>query len=287
MMVTKSETEFDHANVLERSKHRIRRRKFVGHLLSYVVLTVLALFFLFPFLVMFCLSILSDAEINQQILSSGSSYLRYTGNTLIVAGILTFGIPFVSSLCAYGFSKMEFKGRNFMFSIVLATMMIPSVISIVPLYTIYAKLNWLDTLYPLFVPSLFGGGAVNIFLIRQFMTGIPKDLLKSAQLDGANSFIIYSKIVVPICKPILLYVAVMSFIGAWNDFMGPFTYIMRGSQWSTLALGVYWDYGPVSTETFANIAMAAGVLMMLPCVVLFFVFQRSLIEGVALTGLKA
>lgn len=267
----------------------------------YCLLALLSLFFLFPFLVMFCLSILSNSEINLQvlfspsgtlylgayaeILSPGSNYVRYLFNTLQVAVITTIGIPFVSSLCAYGFAKLEFKGREFVFAAVLSTMMIPAVISIVPLYTIYAKLGWINTLFPMWVPSLFGGGATNIFLMRQFMRGIPNDMIKAAQLDGANSFVIYVRLMIPLCLPILLYVAVMSFLNAWNDFMTPFTYLDNGSENITLALGIYYDYGPASTK-LSNVAMAAGVIMTLPCAVIFFCFQRFLIDGVAVTGMK-
>lgn len=268
---------------------------------TYLLLLLLSLFFLFPFIVMISLSLLSDREIQLQVLfspsgtlylgayagifSTGSKYMKYLANTLTVAAITTVGIPFVASLCAYGFAKMEFKGKEFVFGVVLATMMIPAVITIVPLYTIYAKLGWINTLYPMWVPALFGGGATNIFLMRQFMRGIPNDMLKAAQLDGANSFVIYVRIMVPLCKPILLYVAVMSFMGAWNDFMTPFTYLDYGSESITLALGIYYDYGPGSTK-LANEAMAAGNVMVLPCAVLFFCFQKYLIDGVAVTGMK-
>lgn len=268
---------------------------------TYALLIILSLFFLFPFIVMISLSLLSDKEIQLQVLfspsgtlylgayagvfSSGSKYMKYLANTLTVAAITTVGIPFVSSLCAYGFAKLEFKGKEFVFGVVLSTMMIPSVISIVPLYTIYAKLGWINTLYPMWVPALFGGGATNIFLMRQFMRGIPNDMLKAAQLDGANSFVVFIRIMIPLCKPILLYVAVMSFMGAWNDFMTPFTYLDYGSESITLALGIYYDYGPGSTK-LANEAMAAGNVMVLPCAVLFFCFQKYLIDGVAVTGMK-
>lgn len=295
----------DNSLPMENEQTPKRKNSFVKKLLpktiAYVVLALLSLFFLFPFIVMFCLSILPDNEVNLQVLISpsgtinlatyikiltpGSSYMRYLLNTLQVALITTIGIPFVSSLCAYGFAKLQFKGKELMFGIVLSTMMIPAVISIVPLYTIYAKLNWINTLYPMWVPSLFGGGATNIFLMRQFMRGIPNDMLKAAQLDGANSFVIFIRLMLPLCLPILLYVAVMSFMGAWNDFMTPFTYLDNGSDSMTLALGIYFDYGPASTQ-LANIAMAAGVIMTLPCAILFFCFQKYLIDGVAVTGMK-
>ncbi len=289
------------AEAAARTKKRAATVKIVRLAVDYLFLIALAAVFLFPFFVMICLSILPDKDIYRQvlftssgvinfgtytkILSGGSKYLSYLGNTLIVAAITTVGIPLVSSLCAYGFAKMEFAGKEVVFGIVLATMMIPAVISLVPLYTLYARFGWLDTLFPMWVPSLFGGGATNIFLMRQFMRGIPNDMIKAAQLDGANSFVIYFRLMLPLCLPILLYVAVQSFLGAWNDFMTPFTYLSVGSKHITLALGVYYDYTN-SSQTLANEAMAAGVIMTLPCAVIFFCFQKYLIDGVAVTGMK-
>lgn len=139
-------------------------------------------------------------------------------------------------------------------------MMIPAVISIVPLYTIYAKLGWINTLYPMWVPSLFGGGATNIFLMRQFMRGIPNDMMKAAQLDGANSFVIYVRLMLPLCLPILLYVAVMSFMNAWNDFMTPFTYPRPRLKKRYARPRRLLRLRPASTE-LANVAMASGVIM--------------------------
>lgn len=279
-----------------------RTKRIIGKVLIYALLILISIFFLFPFFVMLCLSVLSDRDINLQVLFSptgtiylgtylkllapGSKYVGYILNTLQVALITAIGVPLISSLCAYGFSKMEFKGRDVMFGVVLGTMMIPSVIGLIPLYAIYASLGWVNTLYPLWVPALFGGGATNIFLMRQFMRGIPNEMLEAAKLDGANAFILYLKFTLPLCFPILLYVAVMSFIGSWNDYLGPFTYLNSNSEHITLALGIYFEYGP-GTTSLANVAMAAGVLMMVPCAILFFIFQKYLIEGVAMTGIKA
>lgn len=277
-------------------------RAVAGKILSYFFLALLSLFFLFPFLVMVCISILPNNEVFLGVLFSrsgtinlgtylsifqpGSNYLRYLFNSLKVAVFTAVGIPIASSLCAYGFAKMDFKGKNVMFGIVLSTMMIPAVVTLIPLQTIFNALGWLDTLYPMWVPSLFGGGATNIFLMRQFMMGIPNDMLNSAKLDGANSFVIYLRLMIPLCIPIMLYVAVMSFLGSWNDFMTPMTYLGNGSSpAATLALGIYTDYGP-SSGALPNSSMAAGVIMTLPCAILFFIFQRSLIDGVAITGMK-
>lgn len=280
---------------------RKKSQKIIKRIVLYLALLLLACFFLFPFFVMVCLSLLTDGEVVQQvlisptgtleignylsILSPGSDYLRYLGNTLTVSLILAVGIPFASSMCAFGFAKLDFHGRDVMYSIVLGTLMIPGVVTLVPLYVVYAKLGWINTLYPLWVPSLFGGGATNIFLMRQFMKGIPNDLISAAKIDGASTFRVYLTICIPLCVPILLYVGYQSFVGGWNNFIGPMTYLENGSKYVTLALGLYYDYGPVS-NSYANAAMASGVVMTLPCVVLFIFFQKYLIEGVAVTGLK-
>ncbi len=286
------------SNAFNKSK---RRNKIAGTTLRYLALCIIAAFFIFPFFVMICLSLLPNSDINLQVLfspsrtvnigtyltvlKSGSNYMSYFFNSLKVSLITAAGIPLVSSLCAYGFAKVEFKGRNLMFGIVLSTLMIPAVICLVPLYAIYSRIGWVNTLYPMWVPSLFGGGATNIFLVRQYMRGIPDDMMKAAKLDGANSFLIYWKIIMPLCLPICLYVAVMSFMGTWKDFMTPYTYLSGDSPKITLALGIFYDFGPGSMAR-ANSAMAAGVVMIMPCAVLFFIFQRWLLDGVALTGIK-
>ena len=267
----------------------------------YIAVLLLAVFFIFPFFVMICVSLLQDSDVYLRVLispthvidvgnylsifSSGSNYLRYLLNTLIVALISAVGIPFVSSLCAYGFAKCKFHGREIVFSIMLGTLMIPGVATMLPLYSMYVELGWLDTLYPLFVPALFGGGATNIFLIRQFMRGVPDDIIAAARIDGAGTFRIYIQFCMPLCVPVLLFVAYQSFNGAWTNFAAPMLYIGQRSEWMPLALGMYYDYGPPS-RSLANSAMAAGAVMTLPCIILFIIFQKYLIEGVSITGLK-
>ncbi len=285
-----------------RQRKNSRTEKIVKRIVLYVCLALLCCFFLFPFFVMVCLSLLTDGDVVQQVLFSpsgvieignyvsiltvGSDYLRYFWNSLQVSLILAVGIPLVSSLCAFGFAKLRFHGRDVVYSIVLGTLMIPSVVTLVPLYVLYSMFGWINTLLPLWVPSLFGGGATNIFLLRQFMKGIPDDLINAAKIDGASVFRIYLTICMPLCVPILLYVGYQSFVGGWNNFIGPMTYLENGSKYVTLALGLYYDYGPVS-NSYANSAMAAGVVMTLPCIILFIFFQKYLIDGVAVAGLKA
>ena len=212
--------------------------------------------------------------------------LKYTVNTLIVILVNIIAIPLSASLCAFGFARVKFKGRDIWFAISLATIMLPSIVLQIPLYTIYVKIGWLNTLAPLTVPSFFGGGALNIFLIRQFMKGLPFEIDNAAKIDGANLFQIYYKIILPLCKPILMFVAVNTFLGVWNDFMNPLIYL-KNPQCYTLAVGIYNKFMTVmSLQSLPNIEMATGVLLLLPCLVIFSAFQKVLIDGVTFTGLK-
>ncbi len=265
----------------------------------YAAALALACFFLFPFFVMICMSFLSDADVVQRVLFSptgtveignyfltpGTDYMRYFCNSLLVSVLCAVGIPLVSSLCAYGFAKCKFHGRDVTFSIVLSTLMLPSVVTLIPLYAIFSRLHWINTLFPLWVPSLFGGGAMNIFLMRQFFRGIPDDIVSAAKIDGAGVFRIYWQFCLPLCVPVLLYVGYQSFVGNWNNFAGPMTYLDANSKYVTLALGLFHDYGPAS-NAYPNAAMAAGAVMTVPCLLLFVFFQKYLIEGVSVTGLK-
>jgi multiple sugar transport system permease protein len=228
----------------------------------------------------------SEVDLTSYFVVFYSGFMKYLKNTVIVVMFNVIGIPLVSSICAYGFSKIQFKGRDACFGIVLATLMLPAIVTQIPLYVIFVKLGWNNTLNPLIIPSLFGGGATNIFLMRQFMKGIPNDICNSAKIDGANSFTIYWKIMMPLCIPITVFIMVTTFMGVWNDFMGPLMYINK-SEYYTLSVGIYKKYGgDISFSNPPNISMAAGVLMSIPCVIMFFIFQKQLVEGVTITGLK-
>ena len=147
----------------------------------------------------------------------------------------------------------------------------------------YLKMGWTTTNYPLWVPLLFGGGAMNIFLMRQFMRGIPKTYTEAAILDGASNIQIYLRIVLPLIKPIFIYLSVQSFFAVWNDFQGPLMYLEDESQY-TLSLALYLEYGQSNDPI--NLTMAVGVLMMVPCAALFAAFQKQLMEGVSMVGIK-
>lgn len=196
-------------------------------------------------------------------------------NTLFLAVVGTIGSVLVNSLVAYAFAKIKFKGRNALFVIVLSTMLIPGFVTMVPQYILFSKLGWIDTYLPLLVPA-FLGSAFFIFLLRQFMMGIPNELIEAAVLDGAGHLQIWWNIMLPLTKPALITVAIFSFNGAWNDLLGPLLYINDESKY-TLQIGLQTFKGTVQTQW--HYLMAMSVTVLLPVILLFFFFQKYFIEG--------
>lgn len=202
-------------------------------------------------------------------------FTRWALNTLFLAVVGTIGSVLVNSLVAYAFAKIKFKGRNTLFVLVLSTMLIPGFVTMVPQYILFSKLGWIDTYLPLLVPA-FLGSAFFIFLLRQFMMGIPNELVEAAVLDGAGHLQIWWNIMLPLTKPALITVAIFSFNGAWNDLLGPLLYINDESKY-TLQIGLQTFKGTVQTQW--NYLMAMSVTVLLPVILLFFFFQKYFIEG--------
>ncbi|ALC91207.1 sugar ABC transporter ATP-binding protein [Bacillus sp. FJAT-18017] len=202
-------------------------------------------------------------------------FTRWAMNTMFIAVIGTIGAVLVNSLVAYAFAKIRFKGRNALFVIVLSTMLIPGFVTMVPQYILFSKLGWLNTYLPLIVPA-FLGSAFFIFLLRQFMMTIPNSLIEAAILDGANHLQIWWHIMVPLTKPALMTVAIFNFTGAWNDLLGPLLYI-NDERLYTLQIGLQTFKGTVQTQW--HYLMAMSVMVLLPIVLIFFLFQRYFIEG--------
>jgi multiple sugar transport system permease protein len=202
-------------------------------------------------------------------------FTRWAFNTLFIALAGMIGSVLVNSLVAYAFAKIRFKGRNALFVIVLSTMLIPGFVTMVPQYILFSKLGWINTYLPLIVPA-FLGSAFFIFLLRQFMMGIPNELIEAAVLDGASHLQIWWNIMLPLTKPALITVALFSFNGAWNDLLGPLLYINDESLY-TLQIGLQTFKGTVSTQW--HYLMAMSVTVLLPVVLLFFFFQKHFIEG--------
>lgn len=209
-------------------------------------------------------------------------FLRYTLNTTFLTAVSMFGSVLSSSLVAYAFARLRFPGRTFWFVLLLATMMLPAQVTMIPLFVLFKELGWINTYLPLTVPFFFGG-AFYIFLLRQFFLTIPKELSEAAKIDGCPEFFIYLRIFLPLSKPALATLAIFTFMLTWNDFLGPLIYL-NDSDLFTLALGLrsfQMQYG-----TRWNVMMAASILVMLPTIVLFFTCQRYFIEGITLTGVK-
>jgi ABC-type glycerol-3-phosphate transport system permease component len=218
----------------------------------------------------------------------------YLRNTAFLVVMNELAIVLASSFCAYGFARLRFPGRDLWFGLVLATLMVPYVVMMVPQFVIFSRLKWIDTFLPLTVPFFFGGGAFNIFLMRQFFRTIPEELADAARIDGCNEFIIYARIMMPLAKPALITVAIFTFLATWNDLMGPLLYI-NSPQRFTLAVGLanfrasfgsgLRDMGAGGRSRW-DLLMAFAMTMTAPVVLIFFLAQRYFVQGVVLTGLK-
>lgn len=208
---------------------------------------------------------------------------RYLRNTLWVCFMSVFGVVLSCTLVAYAFAFLNFPGRNILFAVTLAVMMIPFPATMVPIFDVFRWLGWVGTFKPLWAPAWFGG-AFYIFLIRQFFLGLPKDLLDAARIDGCTELEILWHIVVPLARPALAMVALFQFIGAWKDFMGPMLYLTDPSQF-TLSLGLQ-DLQSQHGGTPWNVLMAANMMFSLPLIVLFLLARKTFMRGIAMTGLK-
>lgn len=208
--------------------------------------------------------------------------LRPLWNTIYVTLLVIIGTVLSSSLVAFSFARLKWPGRDVLFVILIATMMIPPAVTMLPVFLIFRSLNWIDTLRPLWFPAIFGS-AFNVFLLRQFFLTIPNDLEDAAKIDGASYFTIYWKIMLPLIKPALAAITIFAFMGSWNNFMGPLIYISSPEK-MTLAYALQLFQGMHGGEP--AMMMAAATLVMLPVLGVFFFTQRYMIQGVTLTGIK-
>jgi len=200
----------------------------------------------------------------------------------------TIGAVLSSAVVAYGFSRLRWPGRDLLFSLCLATMMVPGQVRLVPLFITFKRLGWLNSYRPLVIPSFFGS-AYFIFLLRQFFLTIPEELSDAARIDGASEFAILFRIILPLARPALAVIALFQFMGAWNSYLGPLIYLSQRSQW-TIALGLAKLRGQAYEIGYSRMAypymMAISTLVTLPILISFFFAQRTFIEGISLTGLK-
>jgi multiple sugar transport system permease protein len=207
---------------------------------------------------------------------------RYFMNTASVTLLGVVAEVISSALVAYGFARLTFRGRNSLFILMLSTMMLPAQVTMIPIFMLFRYLGWIDTFKPLIVPASFGA-PFSIFLLRQFIMTLPRDLDEAAELDGCSLLGTWWRILLPLMKPALLTVIIFSFIGRWNDLLGPLLYLNSDEKF-TLSLGLMAFRGMYSTQW--NLLMAASIFVMLPCLVLFFIAQRYFIQGMLIGGLK-
>ncbi len=276
-----------------------KQKRRIKAAILHVVLIIASFGFVFPFLWMLFTALKTPAELLQgfqQFFPSDPQwgnfvkavtsipFFMYLKNSLIIVVLVVTGTLFSATTAAYAFAKLRWKGRDKWFLVMLATMMIPIQVILIPTYIMYSYLGWLSTRLPLIVPAFFGGGAAfYIFLLRQFFKGIPKELTESAIIDGANHLQIFFKIMLPLSKPALLTVALFTFMATWNDYFGPLIFLSNPDHW-TLAIGLRSFQTQFGGRY--DLMMAASILIMLPTLLLFFFAQKSFIEGITFTGIK-
>lgn len=275
-----------------------RRTRWIFETAKYLVLTVFSLFFLVPWAWMISTSLKNAEELplyppiwipdpirwdNYITAFVEGSLGGYLWNTVVVTVPSVIGAVLSNALIAYGFSRIQWPGRDYVFAIVLATLILPDFVTFIPLYLIFRDLGWLNTYAPLILP-LFLGSPFFIFLLRQFFMGLPSELSDAAHVDGASEFLIFLRIVLPLAMPGLAVVALFQFINSWNDYFGPLIYLSDVDKY-TISLGIANMESAYGFSNFAWI-MAATCLSVVPIIVLFFFAQRTFIEGIALTGLK-
>jgi ABC-type glycerol-3-phosphate transport system permease component len=208
----------------------------------------------------------------------------YVVNTLFIAALVVLGTVISCGLVGYAFARYEFRGRNLLFLLLLSTMMIPAQVTAIPTFVLFAKFGWIDSFKPLIVPHFLAHSAFFVFLFRQFMLTIPADLEDSARIDGCGPLQTWWLIMMPLCRPIVITVAVFSFIYVWNDFLYPLLYI-NSDEKQTVALGLQ-SFKSAYAGAEPQLIMAASVMMIIPTVLLFFVAQKAFMRGVVVSGVK-
>ena len=280
------------------SSQKIKKHKDINILVT-VLIIICGLLVVFPIFWMVRTSFMSNLEINQyppkllpkKLLFSNYSdalttftFGRYLFNTLTIVVLSVIGVISTASIAAYAFSRMEFPLKNLWFTLIIGSMLMPAAVTLIPIFITWSKLGFYNSYVPLIVPAYLGGGAFNIFLIRQFMLTIPKDIDEAATIDGASHMQILFQILLPMVKPVLITVGLFTFINMWNDLLGPVIYISDQSK-NTIAQGLATFKGGFGTNW--RVLMAASCMSTIPAAIIYVFGQRYFIEGIVLTGLKS
>jgi ABC-type glycerol-3-phosphate transport system permease component len=276
----------------------LRLRRIVGKLLIYLLLVVGAVLMLVPLVWLVSSSLKDQGKIflyppqwipnpwrweNYATVFDRVPFFRFYRNSVVVTALATAGQVISASIVAFGFARLRFPGRDALFIVLLATVMIPYHVTLIPTFVLYRELGWLDTYLPLIVPLWLGGSPFYIFLLRQFYLRLSLELDDAARVDGAGAWRIFWDVVLPQSKPALGVVAVFAFLTHWNDFFGPLIYLSTTEKY-TLPLGLNLFRGV--NQTSWHLLMAASVMTAIPCIALYFVAQRYFIQGIVFTGIK-
>lgn len=278
------------------NSHLIKKR--TKNIIMYTLLIFGSLIMLLPFAWMIITSFKTEAEIMEGVISwfPKTFYFenyrraldiiplfRYMGNTLLIAVLKMFGEIFISASVAYGFARFNFKGKNVLFMVLLATMMLPYEVTMIPTFIIWSRIGLADSYLPLIIPAYFGSASF-IFFLKMYFETFPKDFEESARIDGANNFQIFTKIFIPLAKPALITIGLWAFMGTWNDLLGQLIYINSPEKY-TIQLGLA-SFNNMSGEIIWGPLMAASFMALIPIIAILLFAQRYFVDGVKMSGIK-
>lgn len=281
------------SSIMRKSKKRL-----ISKYVLFTITAVIAVLVAFPVYWLVRSSLMSDTQMfvwplkywpsefrwqNYADALSRQPFFRYTLNTVTIFIFVLMGTMVTSCLAAYAFGRLDFPLKNFWFSLIIGSMIMPYAITLIPIYLGWSKLGFVNTYVPLIVPAYLGGGAFFIFLIRQFIMTLPRDLDESARIDGAGYMRILFQILLPLIKPVLAVVFIFCFLNCWNDFLGPLIYVNDPEKY-TVAVGLCLFKSEYKVDW--GMLMAATVIIVMPSVLIFIAGQKQLIEGITFTGMK-
>ena len=298
-------TAIRHGTVDRALSYSARRQRKIKTVVTYMFLIIAGLIFAFPLFWVMSGSLQTWMELrsytphllpevpqwqNYATVFKMTPFARWMLNSFLIIILAVPGGIISATLAAYAFARFPFKGRDVWFMIMLGTMMIPGHVTLIPQYLLFYYLKWINTYLPLTIPAWFGGGAFSIFLLRQFILSIPRDLDEAALIDGAGPFRILWQVLVPLMVPAITTLTILGFLGAWNDVMGPLIYLNKEILY-TAALGLRFFAvtavaGYAGTDPRDHLLMAGSVLMTVPVLIVFILAQRYFVQGVVLSGLK-
>ena len=275
----------------------LKIKRIISRTLVHIILIAIGLFFLLPFFWMLSTAVKPDELLyltppvwlpspmhwdNFQKASEYIPFFSYMGNSFSVAVLDVIGTIIACPLVAYGLSRLEWKGRDLLFFVTIAVMMIPTEVTMIPTFILFSELNLVGTYVPMFIQSFFGRPFM-IFLLRQFFMNLPRDLEDAARIDGASEIKIYGRIILPLVVPGILTVGLFRFMNSWNDFIGPLLYLNKESMY-TLPIGLQMFTTQYKTEW--QMLMAASLMTTLPVICIYFLVQKRFIEGITFSGIK-